>query len=62
MKLNGQKDPEMGEIIEGTSLRTLLDQCNDFKMNSACCKFLGKKLVAQLMQYQSIMQNLPEKR
>jgi len=42
--LDGRKNPETGEILPGTSLRALLEQCNDFKNELSALQLLGQEI------------------
>jgi len=44
MTLDSHKDPETGEIQQGTSLRALLDQCDDFKNELSALQLLGQEI------------------
>jgi len=44
MTLDGRRDPETGCIQPGTSLRALLEQCNDFTNELSALQFLGQEI------------------
>jgi len=44
MTLDSRKDPETGCIQPGTSLRALLEQCNDFTNELSALQFLGQEI------------------
>ncbi|KAI2495979.1 hypothetical protein MHU86_18546 [Fragilaria crotonensis] len=47
--LSGRKDPVTGKIIESSSLRGLMGNCNDFKTEETALQFLGSQLGVQVM-------------